>query len=471
MRQLHVLIIAGFAATLIMSQPPTAHAKKPDIKAIKQAFVASQWKAPVTTMAPVYPADTWYTQFQDAKLTQLIEEALANNPSLEVIDSRIDQAEAQAKLSRSPLFPQLNVSGDYLWQQYSQRQFIFPIGARTYHSFSTPLRATYAVDLWGKNILGAKVGKRGLDIAKLDYEASRTQLITSVCASYVNVLKFNALTSVQQQLLDISKKQMFHTQQLYDNGLSTVQDLDNARQQLAQAESEFALVNANKTLVHNQLLVLLGQSPNEANVKTTGSLDALVLPARPEAGIPSEFLTHRPDVAMAEKQLEIAKLNVSIARKEFLPTINITGQSGYNAIGLRNVFQWNSLSSFLNPNVSLPLFQGGALTANLKLKKAEQREAVANYRLTIINAFQDVENSLALLNAGQEIYRNVETQVAATQRQSAEQERRVTEGLDAEPTWLPYESRRLEFEKARIQQKAQIILDYTGVIKALGGGF
>lgn len=96
---------------------------------------------------------------------------------------------------------------------------------------------------------------------------------------------------------------------------------------------------------------------------------------------------------------------------------------------------------------------------------------MANYRLTIINAFQDVENSLALLNAGQEIYRNVETQVAATQRQSAEQERRVTEGLDAEPTWLPYESRRLEFEKARIQQKAQIILDYTGVIKALGGGF
>lgn len=418
-----------------------------------------------------FPQAAWWETFQDASLNQLIETALKNNPSLQASKTQIAAAEALSKTYRAPLLPTLSIDPQYTYNIYGQNQFIFPISSRTFQSFQVPLNAAYDVDLFGKNLAVYQSSQKQIDVARYQYNAAQIQLAGLTAAVYFNIAKWHRLEELANEQLEASRKLLRHGQGLLELGQATQFDIQNEQQRLDQAEVNVTQFSANRQVAENQLLALIGQSPNAHVVPIVTRWEDLHWPAVLEVGVPSELVVHRPDVAIAEAQLAAGNLDVEAARRAFLPTLTLTGSTGFNAVGIENLFKWTSLSSFLTAIFSHSIFDGGRRRAELNLRKAYYEGLIENYQNSLLNAFTDAENSLAVLRADQIIYQNVTRQTETARQKTREDREKYKMGLQGEPPWLASDVERLDYEKALTQQKIQMLIDVVGVAKAMGGGF
>lgn len=418
-----------------------------------------------------FPQSNWWETFQDVPLNQFINTALMNNPSLKAAKTQIAAAEALSKTYRAPLLPTLSFEPQYNYNVYGQNQFIFPISSRTFQSYQVPLNASYDVDLFGKNLAVYQSSQKQIDVARYQYETAQIQLAGMVATVYFNIAKWRHLEALANEQLEASRKLLSHGQGLLELGQATLFDIQNERQRLDQAEVNVTQFSANRQVAENQLLALLGQSPNTQVFSNITRWEDLQWPAVLDIGVPSELVVHRPDVAIAEAQLSAASLDVKAARRAFLPTLIFNGSIGFNAVGIQNLFKGTSLSSFLTAVFSQSIFDGGRRRAELNLRKAYVEQLLDNYQNSLINAFTDAENSLAILRADQIIYQEVTHQTEAAREKAREDKAKYRVGLEGEPPWLASEVERLDYEKILTQQKIQMLIDVVGVAKAMGGGF
>lgn len=467
--QCHVALLLLFAVNSVAITDASKVSK--DQGRLHQQYAVPQWKQSLGQNNAVFPALDWWQSYGDKNLSALIEKSLQHNPELASIETRIAQATALSKITRADLFPSISVGGQYLYQQYARNQFAFPLPGRTFQSLSTPLQVSYEPDIWGKNLLHYKAAKRQIDAAQFAYQNARIQLSAAVATAYFNAVKLKQMLVLQQQVEKDAAKQLFHTQQLFSAEQVTAQDVSTAKQHALQAVTQTEILQTNLSIAQNQLIALLGESPSQTKELAMTPLSEINLPAKIDTGLPQELLTHRPDVAQIEASMKTADLNIAAARREFLPTIRISGQSGFAAVGLSNVFKWKNISSFLQPILNLPLFNGGSFKQNLKLKKAEYAELLGQYQATIVNAYTEAENSLATVDGNQKIYADILSQQQETTEKASHQRRLFDAGITAEPMWLSSDIEQLESSKLLAQQKAQVLIDTVGLIKALGGGF
>ncbi|MBY0450681.1 MAG: TolC family protein [Cyanobacteria bacterium] len=422
-----------------------------------------------------FPESEWWAQFGDTTLNQLIQTAILQNPTLEIASQRVEVAKANALLSRAPLFPKISFGGQYLWQKYSQRQFLFPLRSRTFHSFAFPLSMTYEADIWGKNLKKYQVTKLQARAEQAAYHNVIIQLTTSVVSQYINLLKFNMMVESEKTLLSLNEKNQRHQKALFAEGLTSTDVLDKATQEYEASRIRYENFLSNQEQALNHLHSLLGESASQAHPLDTELLNKrlsdLKIPSTLNAGVPSEIIVHRPDIQQIEAQMQAAFINIQVARREMLPSFKLDAQTGLSALGITNVFSSRSISSYLMPTFSQPIYEGGAISAGIRYRKAEYESLFHQYRERLLSALEETENALSVLSANTDILESVTTQLAGNTRLALQQKRRFEEGLVSEPDWLPQESQRLEFEKALAQQKAEVLIDHLSVIKAVGGGF
>ena len=443
-----------------------------DIKDLHTRYIIANWRNPVLgDSQQIFPETNWWEQFKDPVLNHVVEQALKNNPDLASMQTRIEQAKALSHISRADMFPQISVGAQYLYQQYARNQYAFPLPGRTFQSASVPLTVSYEADIWGKNLLAYRSAKRQVDAAALAYQNARLQLIAGVVTTYLNAARFNKERALQELIQQEAEKELFHEQQLFNAEQVSAQDLNIAQFQSLQAKTTTETFITNAEIARNQLVALMGESPSKLENFEVTSIDDIKLPESLTTGLPQALLTRRPDIAQIEASLKSADLDVSVARREFLPTIRLSGQSGFAAVGLHNVFKWKNISSFFQPILSLPIFSGGLNAANLKLKKSQYQDLLYQYQSSIINAYTEAENALATVNGNQKIYREIMEQLNQSTEKATHQKLLLENGLAAEPLWLASDIERLEVSKLAAQQKTQVLVDTVGVIKALGGGF
>jgi NodT family efflux transporter outer membrane factor (OMF) lipoprotein len=423
-----------------------------------------------------FPEQQWWEGLGDPNLNACIEKALKSNPSLLVIDKRIDEAKGMAEMSKAKLLPQIGVGANYLWQQYGLNQFVFPLRGRTFHSFQIPLTFGYEIDFTGKNWKKYQVGKEGIKVAYFDYHNSILQLTTQIAATYVNLVKLEAQMASQHKILEQNQASLRQEEALFAQGQTSLDRVETQKQLVSSAEIELNAFSGNRDIARHQLLVLMGESPGKidsftSGVTPTGSLSTLNVPTIPAAGIPSELVIHRPDVAQVETRLKIASLNLTIARREFFPTVQLNAQSGLNAIGINKLFRWTSVNSFLSPNINQPLFTGGTLKGGYRIRKSQYQQMIHHYMETLLQAFLEVENALSALQANTAIYNDVTQQQNASEKIATLEKNRYEQGISSKVQWIPLDIKRLEFQKALDQQKAQLLIDHVTLIKSLGGGF
>lgn len=362
------------------------------------AFVAETPAPPEswqhTPVASATIAPNWWQGYASSELNGLVDQALRNNDNLAAAVARVQQAEANARIAGAPLLPQLDgnlgASRDGRLDSGTQVD-----GSR----YFIGLAASYEVDLWGRLKATDDSALASLRASQFDRAALHITLSAGVVSSWLQQLGLEQRMRIAQLNMSNAERVLAIVESRQQAGAATRLELAQQRGIVAQQRLSLAALSQQTDDSRVALAVLLGQSNSAALTLAEQQLDALRLPAI-SAGIPSELLTQRPDLARAEAQLLAADADVSAARAALLPRLNLSGSVGSN-VGSASDLLSDPIYS-LSAALLAPIFDGGLLSGQHDLATARRAELLANYRASIISAFADVQqalNAMAGVNA------------------------------------------------------------------------
>lgn len=381
-------------------------------QSISSASIPQQFQADKTaSIKPVNVDDAWLKQFNDAELNSLVIEALQNNPSIRIIAARRTQSEALINAAGGSQYPGINAVGNTGSKVGSSGSGLtgFYIGAN------------WELDLWGRvrtSIAGAEQNSRAINA---DQDAARLSLIATLAKSVWLARSLQEQSDLAENNADAAQKIADLTEVREKIGASSANDVANAKISAALAQ-ESAL---NSALARDQALraveILVGRYPKAEPLKTT-TLPALPKPIAP--GLPADLLERRPDLIAAEARVNSAFYLADEKRLARLPKISLTAGYGYINSQVFTLVNGASTSFGVGANVALPLFQGGAIEAQIAYQNAEAQAALANYGKVVLTAFNDVENALN----GEATWRERSTQLQT----QLDQQKRLMKSTESE---------------------------------------
>lgn len=361
---------------------PVPPALAPDI--VPKAFTDS-----AAVGSKVWPEVSWWRSFGDDQLTTFVTEARDNNRDLSVAAARVMQAQAVSTIQRSSLFPQVGAQTDWQGSRCRGESCSRYLNADL---FGLQLNASYELDFWGLARENLRAANEQLKAARFAQESVALTITANVATSYLNILGTRRRIVIARQnvaainaILDVIKLRV---------KAGSVSHLDLAREQaqLEFVEAQLPSLETSEKQAIYSLAVLLGR-PASAFEVVPADLEK-VLPPALAAGLPSELLLRRPDVAQAEASLASAHANVDAARAAFLPRISLTGQGGFVSAALGTLLNGSSFGYAWGAELLQTIFDGGRLSGQKDLAEGIQKEYVASYQKAVLNAYADVELAL-----------------------------------------------------------------------------
>lgn len=399
MRAQYLLAAAAAAALCACTLQPSYHRPASGVGDAYPTGPAYALQPGPTAQVPT--ADIgWQEFFNDPQLRELIGIALQDNRDLRVAALDIEESQARYRVQRSALFPSISASGSDTVEHLPPGVAIgvAPKGAPkgfTFRTYSAGLGfASYIVDVFGRI---RSLSRVALDqyFGQIETRKSvQISLVAEVADDYLRYLSDRSLLALARQTYTSQKASLNLTQQSFDAGVDTALDLAQAQQTVDTAQANIAQFTRQMAQDLNALQLVLGAPLPTDLDKARGLNDENFLEALP-AGLPSDLLTRRPDIVAAEDQLKAANANIGAARAAFFPSISLTGSFGSASSQLSGLLGKGSEEWTFAPNISLPIFAGGANVANLNLAQVEKNVAIAQYQKTIQTAFEDVANALA----------------------------------------------------------------------------
>ncbi|WLA69439.1 efflux transporter outer membrane subunit [Bradyrhizobium sp. YCK136] len=416
------------------------------------------------------PSLDWWRGFRSAELTQLMEEAQTVNLDIAAAVSRIVQADAQARQAGAALLPSVSTGGSETYSRTSGSSSSgLTNGGREVVNYSASLSASYQLDFWGQNRDALQTAEETANANRFDRDVVALTTLASVANAY-----FQVLTS--QDRLRTSQRNIASAQRILDavkerRKAGTGTDLDVAQQESVVANQKALVPPLRQTLDQNvnALAVLVSRPPESVRV-LGGSLDRIAIP-RVTPGLPSELLTQRPDIRRQEAQLASATANIGNARAQFFPTIQLTGNGGYQSSALVSLFQPHAAFFQLVGSATQPIFDGGKILGNFEFAKARQDELLQTYRKTIVQAFADVDNALFSIKQTTiklQLQRDV---VTASRRAFDLSEQQLRAGTADIVTVLNTQLTLFQAEDALSQAQLARLLAIVSLYQALGGGW
>ena len=416
------------------------------------------------------PTLDWWRGFRSRELTVLMEEAQTVNLDIAAATSRFRQADAQARIAGAALLPSLSGTGQEAYSRTSGSSASgLTNGGREVVNYSASLSASYELDFWGKNRDAAQAAEETAIANRFDRDVVALTTLTTVANAYFQVLTAQDRLRTAQQNIASAERILNAIRDRFKAGTGT--DLDVAQQESVVANQRAQVPPLKQTLDQNinALATLVSRPPESVRVKG-GSLNQIGSP-RVTPGLPSELLTQRPDIRRQEAQLASATANVGNARAQFFPSIQLTGQGGYQSSALSSLFQPHAAFFSMVGSLTQPIFDGGRILGNFEFTKARQDELLQIYRKTVVQAFADVDNALYSIRQTTERLRLQREVVAASRRafQLAEQQLRagtadIVTVLNTQTTLFQAEDLLWQAQLARLQA-------IVSLYQALGGGW
>ncbi|HEX2859065.1 MAG TPA: efflux transporter outer membrane subunit [Alphaproteobacteria bacterium] len=431
--------------------------------------VVGNWQ--VANPSPAQPRGEWWLMYNDTELNGYMSQALGNNPSLQVMAARVKQARANSSLASSQYFPQISANAGVSRGRTAPAQAGLPDSAKTPTTtiYQTGLAASYELDLFGRISGEARTAKFEALATRDLYESARLALQADVANAWFTLRAANTVQNAIAESLLLGEEGLVLARQQYEVGDISSQDYQAASANLIALRNNALTVAQQRAAAQNQLATLIGQPAIGFNASSTQPLSAL--PPLVPAGVPSTVLERRPDVAAAEHQLAAANANIGAARAAFFPSLTLTANGGFASQNMGNLFNWNSNTWALGPLVTLPIFQGGALFANLRFSKAKYEEAVATYKAQVLEAFRDVADSLNAHRTTLEQAAGQQQAYEALERSAISSKQQLNVGDISKPEYIA--ARQIALS-AQIDQQQALLNAYTAstqLVRALGGGF
>ncbi|NBF11428.1 efflux transporter outer membrane subunit [Pseudomonas sp. Fl4BN1] len=413
----------------------------------------------------------WWARFGSPELDRLIAEARNGSHDLAAAMARVRQAQATAIIAGAPLLPEVsgtfNASRQKLLRSNGYSQLDANSNNKTVDYFNVGLSATYEVDFWGGRRAARDSAVLGLQASAFDQSTVELTLLSGVANSYAQVLSLREQSRIAELNLANAQHVLQLVQTRYDSGSATALELAQQKSLVAAQQRQVPQVRqqAEETLI--TLAALLGR-PVQSLTLNDQPFAQLNWPSI-DAGVPSDLLLRRPDIASAEARLAAAQADVSVARAAMLPTLTLTANLGSGADKLGDVLR-NPFYS-LTSGLVAPIFNNGRLGAQRDQATARQEELLETYRGAVINGFADVEKALTSIRGldlqrqwqGEELNQAQRAfEIAQSRYQSGAED--LLSVLETQRTLYAAQDQNVQLRLSRLQSS-------IALYKALGGGW
>ena len=419
------------------------------------------------------PKGKWWGIFGDSVLNNLEEEALNANQDLKAAIARFVQARAQADVASSGLFPKITAGVNATRQKDSDNRPLSNTGKSagqgyTYDNFSVPFDLSYELDFWGRIHRQVEAANANLQANADNLEWIKLEITSEVAADYFSLRSLDADKVTIDSTIQVYRNAFQLVRNRRAGGLASDLEVAQAETVLKTAEAQLPDNELKRTKFQNALAVLTGKNTSLFRIEPEPlNIEPPIIPP----GLPSELLERRADIASAERLMAAANANVGVATAAFFPTISLSGLAGFQSAAAAALFNLPSTLWAIGTSLTMPLFEGGKLNAQLSAAKAAYDETVANYRKTVLEAFADVENNLAAQRFLSQQYELEYSALESAQKQLKIADNQYRAGLI---TYLNVSSAAatvlaLQTNVSRIRSERFVAA--VALIKSIGGGW
>jgi NodT family efflux transporter outer membrane factor (OMF) lipoprotein len=436
-----------------------------------QPQLPAAWAPPATTQPTTAPSMTvaeptdvgaWWRTFNDPVLDGLIHEAIASNLNIRQAEARIRQARASRRGTASGLWPNADVSAGYRRSGS---------GDRSNDLYQGGLDASWELDIFGGTRRSIESADASIQAAIEDLRDAMVTLTSEVALNYIDLRGLQRQIAIARNNLVLQRRSYDLTRQRAAAGFVSALDTANAEASVASTEAQIPLLeSAVRQTIYN-ISVLLGKQPTAMLDQLTPVQRIPSPPAVVPVGLPSELLRRRPDIRRAEANLHAATANVGVAVSDLYPRFFINGSAGTSGDRVRSLFNWNSVTYSIGPNVSWPIFTAGRVRAGIDVQQAVREQSLQAYEQSILIALSDVESSLVAYQKEQEHRASLEAAVAANRRALDLSTQLYTAGNTDFLNVLTAQRSLYATEDALVQSDRTIATNLIGLYKALGGGW
>jgi outer membrane protein, multidrug efflux system len=452
------------------------------------------------------PDPRWWNGFGDPVLSELIATAIRQNLDLQQAVLRVLETRESIVTARAAGLPGLNGNASYMREQLGLKGILESRGAyrqlnalaneasdvtggaignaggsfadqvlnpvtRPVDFYQDALSASWELDLFGRVRRSVEQARAQTAAQAEGVNDALISLESEVAQAYVQLRGAQALRASQAENIRSAQASLALTQNRQGTGLSTVLDVDQARTQLLNLQRQLPEFDKQERSAIDRLDVLIGRAPGTLDARLLSPAPLPLLPAAVGIGVPSALARRRPDIRAAEAQLHAAVANVGVAVANFYPDVTLVGTLGTRALDITYVTNWASHFYSAGPSVTLPIFEGGRLTANLRLARTQAVAAALRYRGTVLNALREVEDGLVSFRADQ-IERDRVAGVLASGEQTLQlATSRYTHGLSDYLQVLDAERTVETARQQLVQEDMTLANDVVTLYLALGGGW
>ena len=464
------LIILSALALLCASNHAAAESKYFSGRYLNDS-VPQSWQMTQQIFQTLPTDDAWWKTFNDPILDSLINRAVANNYNVAAAIKRIELANKVIKEAQSAYFPTISANAGWERDQQSGRMTKHATPSTKSSYFSLGATMNWEIDVFGRVKANADAKKAAYNVARADYDAVMVSLCANVATAYMQLRTYQEQLAVAKEHIKSQERVVEITEARYNADLGDMLDVTQAKIVLYGTQSSLPTLNAEIKTAMNTLSILLGEYP-DALVKSLFAYTPMPQYTQTvAAGVPSDLLRRRPDIVEAEFQLAEYAANIGVAKKDFLPTLSLTGSIGTYAHDFDGLFGDHSLSYSIAPQLSWTIFDGLARNYRTAEAKLQFEAAVDDYNLTVLNAVKEVDNALLDYNATLEAI-NLQQKVVDESKKSLDLSVDLYKsGLTAFSNVVDGQMNWLESQNSLVELKGKALSTLVSIYEALGGGW
>ncbi len=403
----------------------------------------------------------WWNKFNDPYLSEYILKAITYNHNLKIASITTKEYYEAVKIQFANQLPTL---GAGVAPAYVKMNDTTESGFQ----FALPLLANYEIDLFLKNRDKTKSVRKSYEMAVFDERSLYISVISALGSTYFNIVKLDKDIEIQKQIV-AERKTIFDLMSKRNKiGITSTADMIRANKSYVGAVTELTELEKQRDSLLNSFCTLIGESSSYADSITRKSFDEISFDGLIPENINSEIISERPDYQRALLNLEKAGIDLTIAKKEFLPSINISGLALFNAADLGKIFNTTRMISAIGGMAGFDIFKGGAKLAGLRLKKHSYERAIEEYKQTNLTAIQEVNDALLFIKKDNERLQNTLQQENFEEQDYNFYLKRYEKGIVSKLDLAQSKENLLVLNKLTTDYRADCFVDYIGLYKAVG---
>lgn len=413
--------------------------------------------------------EKWWQVFADPQLDALEEQIKVSNQNLKQSEAQFRQARALVRIYRADYYPTVSAAPSATAEHYSHNKPpVSSVSGATFNDFVLPGDVSYEVDAWGRVRRNVEYARESAQASAADLSTVNLSIQAEVAFDYFELRSADAQEKLLSSTVADYEKTLQLTQNRHQGGLASDLDVQQAETQLEATRSQATDVGVARAQFEHAIAVLIGKPPAEFSL----AFSPVSAPPPPiPAGLPSELLERRPDIAAAERRMAAANAQIGVAKAAYFPAIILSPVAGFESGGLGTLLQGPSLFYTLGASAAETVFDAGRRRGMTEQAEAGYDQTVASYRQDVLAAFQDVEDNLAALRILDQESRSEDLAVRAAQRSVDLSLNQYKGGIANYLQVLTAQTSALTNERADVDILRRRLDATVQLIKALGGGW